>query len=68
MTGPEAAKMLGVHRNVVTKWRRKDKLRAVSGPKIDGFGCHLYSRRDIKRMKRKRAQHYAGQQELVFEP
>jgi hypothetical protein len=62
MTGPEAAKILGVQRNIVTKWRKKDKLRAISGPEIDGFGCHLYLRKDIRIMERKRALHYTGEQ------
>ena len=50
ITGPEAAKLLGVHRTTIMKLTKRGKLKPVSGPGIDGFGCYLYLQEDIDRL------------------
>jgi hypothetical protein len=52
VTGPEAAKIIGVTRNTVFKWYRKGEIMPVSGPCVDGFGCNLYLRSDIMSIKK----------------
>jgi predicted DNA-binding transcriptional regulator AlpA len=54
VTGPTAAKMLGVHRTKVMKWTKSGELRAVSGPSVDGFGCYLYKRKDVNKLLKER--------------
>ena len=53
VTGPEAAKIIGVTRNTIFKWNKKGEIIPVSGPKVDGFGCHLYLRKDVVQIKKK---------------
>jgi hypothetical protein len=55
ITGPEAAKKLGIYRTAVLKWTKSGKLRPVSGPAVDGFGCNLYLRIDIERLAESRS-------------
>ena len=40
----EAARLLGVGRNVVSRWARRGRLPALSGPGIDGVHTYLFSR------------------------
>lgn len=40
----EAARLVGVGRNVVTRWTREGRLPALSGPGIDGVHTYLFSR------------------------
>jgi plasmid maintenance system antidote protein VapI len=49
LTGPELARAVGVTRNTVFKWRKSGRLRAVSGPGINGFGCYRYHKREVAR-------------------
>jgi hypothetical protein len=51
VTGPETAKILGIHRTAILKMTWKGRLRAVSGPGIDGFGKHLYLRREVESIR-----------------
>jgi len=53
VTGPVAAKIIGVTRNTIFKWNKKGKISPVSGPKVDGFGCHLYLKKDVVQIKKK---------------
>jgi hypothetical protein len=54
VTGPTAAKMIGVHRTKILKWTVMGRLQAVSGPSIDGFGCYLYLKEDVRNFRDKR--------------
>ncbi|MDA8082806.1 MAG: helix-turn-helix domain-containing protein [Nitrospiraceae bacterium] len=54
ITGPMAAKMLGVHRTKVLKWTKEGRLHAVTGPDIDGYGCYLYMRKYVEKFRRDR--------------
>ncbi|SJZ83215.1 hypothetical protein [Selenihalanaerobacter shriftii] len=38
ITGTKAARIIGVPRGTIIKWKNKDKLIPVSGSSIDGFG------------------------------
>lgn len=48
-TGPELAKIVGVTRNTVYKWKKSGKIQAVSGPDIDGLGCYRYLMKEVRR-------------------
>ncbi|KZY73493.1 hypothetical protein A3740_18965 [Oleiphilus sp. HI0068] len=48
-TGPELAKTIGVTRNTIYKWKKSGKIRAVSGPDIDGLGFYRYLKSDAMR-------------------
>ena len=50
----EAAAMLKVGNVTIFKWTKAGKLKAVSGPDVDGFGCNLYLRDDIKKLRKQR--------------
>lgn len=54
ITGPMAAKMLGVHRTKVMKWTKEGRLHAVTGPDIDGYGCYLYMKKYVEKFRRDR--------------
>lgn len=54
VTGSEAAKILGIHRTAVLKIMKKGVLKPVSGPDVDGFGCNLYLRTEVERLRRTR--------------
>jgi len=49
VTGPEAANILKTPRTAVLKMTKRGELIPISGPGIDGFGCHLYLRADIEK-------------------
>lgn len=51
--GSEAAKIIGVTRNTILKWKRKNKIIPVSGPDIDGSGYYLYLKKDVMELKKK---------------
>lgn len=60
VSSKDAAKILNIGRITVYKWTVSGKLRLASGPSIDGFGNHLYLRRDVERLRKERdrkAQH-----------
>jgi predicted DNA-binding transcriptional regulator AlpA len=48
-TGPELAKIVGVTRNTIYKWKKSGKIQAVSGPDIDGLGCYRYLMKEVSR-------------------
>lgn len=50
VSGAEAAMILGVHRTCIVKWTKNGKLKAISGPGIDGFGCYRYLKSDVENM------------------
>lgn len=54
ISSKEAAKILGVNPVTVYMWTISGKLTLASGPNIDGFGNHLYLRRDIERLRKER--------------
>jgi hypothetical protein len=54
ISSKEAAKILRVARITIYKWTISGKLKLASGPSIDGFGNHLYLRRDIERLRKER--------------
>ena len=54
VTGPEAAKVLGMHRTAVLKLTKKGMLKPVSGPDEDGFGCNLYLLTDVEKLREER--------------
>jgi len=54
VTGPEAAKVLGMHRTAVLKLTHKGMLKPVSGPDEDGFGCNLYLLTDVEKLREER--------------
>ncbi|SJZ83149.1 MerR family transcriptional regulator [Selenihalanaerobacter shriftii] len=47
VTASDAAKIIGVARGTIIKWKNKGKLNAVNRPSIDGFGKYLYSKGDV---------------------
>jgi DNA-binding Xre family transcriptional regulator len=47
-TGPELAKIVGVTRNTIYKWKKSGKIQAVSGPDIDGLGCYRYLMKEVR--------------------
>jgi hypothetical protein len=52
VTGPMAAKMLGIHRNRVHCLRKRGLLVPCSGPDVDGFGVYIYRSKDVRRLCR----------------
>ena len=46
----EAAAILKVGKVTIFEWTMAGKLRPISGPHIDGFGCNLYLRKDIEKL------------------
>jgi predicted site-specific integrase-resolvase len=52
----QAAKILGVHSVTIFKLTRAGKLKPVSGPHVDGYGWHLYSRSDVEQLRVSRNQ------------
>ncbi|MFA6148002.1 MAG: hypothetical protein WC899_07330 [bacterium] len=59
VTGPQAAKIIGVHRTAIMKWTKAGKLVPISGPHIDGFGCNLYLRSEVQKIVEERAKQSA---------
>lgn len=56
MSSPEVAAIFGVGTSCVTSWIASGKLKAVSGPRIDGMPHYLYLKRDVaKLLERSRA-------------
>ncbi|MFL6333051.1 MAG: hypothetical protein ACJ754_06865 [Pyrinomonadaceae bacterium] len=47
-----AAAMLGVNEHTLYKWMLSGKVKAFSGPHIDGFGYTMYMRSDIEKLLR----------------
>lgn len=43
----QAAKMIGVSVNTIRRWVKSGKLKAVSGPDVDGFGTYLFFKEDL---------------------
>jgi len=54
VSGSEAAKILGMHRTAVLKLTKKGMLKPVSGPDVEGFGCNLYLRADVEKLREER--------------
>jgi plasmid maintenance system antidote protein VapI/predicted DNA-binding transcriptional regulator AlpA len=48
ITGPEAGKILCMHRTAVLKLTKRKELNPVSGPDVDGFGRYLYLRHEVE--------------------
>jgi len=60
VTGPEAAKLIGVRRGTILKWMYAGKLKPIAGPDIDGFGCYLYLLSDVKKIRKDRERQNVG--------
>lgn len=46
----EAEKILNVHHVTLYKWTAAGKIKPVSGPSVDGFGCNMFLRGDVMRL------------------
>lgn len=63
LPGREAAVILGVNEKTLYKWTLMGKVKAFSGPHIDGFGYTMYMRGDIEKLLsvlRKKAELISG--------
>jgi predicted site-specific integrase-resolvase len=59
VSSAEAAAILGITPITVFKLTRAGKLKAISGPHIDGYGWNRYSRKEVDRLLRSRLQRTA---------
>lgn len=52
MPSREAAAVLGVNETTLYKWMLSGRVKAFSGPHIDGYGYIMYMRSDIEKLRR----------------